>query len=146
MATETTNYKLQKPDTNDYVAIGTLNGNMDIVDRALYGHEERLKTLEGAEIFIPPDFNNPLCWPGCTRVTLPEDKETKTTIEKWVDTATKNILKAQRTTVENEDGSYLETYEFYSEDGGTLESKFTVLTSQDGETETYYEEVTEVVE
>ena len=93
------------------------------------------------------DFNNPLAWPGCTRVTLPENEETKTMVEKWVDSATRNILKAQRTTTENEDGSYTEVYEFYSADGKTLESKYTVLTTQDGETETYYEKVTqEVVE
>ena len=93
-----------------------------------------------------PSFDNPLAWPGCTRVTTPTDEETGTTVEQWVDSATKEILKAQRTTVKNEDGSYLETYEFYEEDGTTLKQKFTVVTTQDGETQTYYEEVTEVSE
>lgn len=102
------------------------------------------------------DFNNPIAWPGCTRITPPEDTETATTVEQWVDTAslkanqedgiTTIIVKAQRTTVENADGSYLETYIFYEDDGTTVKQKFTVVTTQDGETETYYEEVTEVIE
>lgn len=96
------------------------------------------------ELKMALDFNNPLAWVDCTRVTLPETDE-GVTVEKWVDSATKNILKAQRTTTENEDGSYTEVYEFYSADGATLESKYTVLTTQDGETETYYEKVIQEV-
>ena len=90
------------------------------------------------------DFNNPLCWVGCTRVTPPET-EAGVTTEEWKDSATRTITRARRTTTENEDGSYTEVYEFYSADGKTLESKYTVLTTQDGETETYYEKVTQEV-
>lgn len=32
---ETTNYKLKKPSENDYVEVGVLNENMDIIDEAL---------------------------------------------------------------------------------------------------------------
>lgn len=106
-----------------------------------------IKTADGItwqELKMTLDFNNPLAWVDCTRVTLPETDK-GVTVEKWVDSATKNILKAQRTTTENADGSYTEVYEFYSEDGKTLTSKYTVVTTQDGETETYYEKVTQEV-
>ena len=35
MATNTTNYNLVKPDSNDYIDIGVINGNMDIIDTQL---------------------------------------------------------------------------------------------------------------
>ena len=41
MATETTNYKLKKPEYNEYVDIGALNENFDILD-------EKLKEIEEA--------------------------------------------------------------------------------------------------
>jgi len=140
MAEMTTNFGLTKPERNEYVHISVINENMDIID-------EELGKLAAKEVVLTPDFNNPLCWAGCTRVTTPEDEETATTVEAWMDSATRTITRARRTTTENADGSYTEVYEFYSEDGKTLTSKYTVLTTQDGATETYYEKVTqEVVE
>ena len=139
MAEVTKNYGLTKPDRNEYVHISTINDNMDIID-------EELGKVAAKEVVLTPDFNNPLCWVGCTRVTPPET-EAGVTTEEWKDSTTRTITRARRTTTENADGSYTEVYEFYSEDGKTLESKYTVLTTQDGETETYYEKVTqEVVE
>ena len=138
MAEMTTNFGLTKPDRNEYVHISVINENMDIID-------EELGKLAAKEVVLTPDFNNPLCWVGCTRVTSPEDTETLTTVEEWKDSATRTITKARRTTTENADGSYTEVYEFYSEDGKTLTSKYTVVTTQDGETETYYEKVTQEV-
>ena len=139
MAEVTKNFGLVKPDRNEYVHIATINENMDIID-------EELGKLAAKEVVLTPDFNNPLCWVGCTRVTPPET-EAGVTTEEWKDSATRTITRARRTTTENDDGSYTEVYEFYSADGKTLESKYTVLTTQDGETETYYEKVTqEVVE
>lgn len=137
MAEVTKNFGLVKPDRNEYVHIATINENMDIID-------EKLGEVAEKEVVLTPDFNNPLCWVGCTRVTPPET-EAGVTIEEWKDSATRTITRARRTTTENEDGSYTEVYEFYSADGKTLESKYTVLTTQDGETETYYEKVTQEV-
>lgn len=33
--TETTNYKLKKPESNEYIGIGVINENMDIIDENL---------------------------------------------------------------------------------------------------------------
>ena len=137
MAEVTKNFGLKKPDRNDYVHIETINKNMDIID-------EKLGEVAAKEVVLTPDFNNPLCWVGCTRVTPPET-EAGVTTEEWKDSATRTITRARRTTTENADGSYTEVYEFYSEDGKTRTSKYPVLTTQDGETETYYEKVTQEV-
>lgn len=137
MAEVTKNFGLVKSDRNEYVRIATINENMDIID-------EKLGEVAAKEVVLTPDFNNPLCWVGCTRVTPPET-EAGVTTEEWKDSATRTITRARRTTTENDDGSYTEVYEFYSADGKTLESKYTVLTTQDGETETYYEKVTQEV-
>ena len=137
MAEVTKNFGLVKIDRNEYVRIATINENMDIID-------EKLGEVAAKEVVLTPDFNNPLCWVGCTRVTPPET-EAGVTTEEWKDSATRTITRARRTTTENADGSYTEVYEFYSADGKTLESKYTVLTTQDGETETYYEKVTQEV-
>ena len=137
MAEVTKNFGLVKPDRNEYVRIATINENMDIID-------EKLGEVAAKEVVLTPDFNNPLCWVGCTRVTPPET-EAGVTTEEWKDSATRTITRARRTTTENADGSYTEVYEFYSADGKTLESKYTVLTTQDGETKTYYEKVTQEV-
>ena len=137
MAEVTKNFGLVKIDRNEYVRIATINENMDIID-------EKLGEVAAKEVVLTPDFNNPLCWVGCTRVTPPET-EAGVTTEEWKDSATRTITRARRTTTENDDGSYTEVYEFYSADGKTLESKYTVLTTQDGETETYYEKVTQEV-
>lgn len=40
MATQTTNYKLTKPDITDKVDVTVLNGNADIIDQALQGLKE----------------------------------------------------------------------------------------------------------
>ena len=138
MAEMTKNFGLTKPDRNEYVHISVINENMDIID-------EKLGEVAAKEVVLTPDFNNPLCWAGYTRVTTPEDEETATTVEEWKDSTTRTITVARRTTTENADGSYTEVYEFYSADGETLESKYTVVTTQDGETETYYEKVTQEV-
>lgn len=140
MAEMTKNYGLTKPAGNEYVDIQTLNENFDILD-------EKLGEVAEKEVVLTPDFNNPLCWAGYTRVTTPEDEETATTVEEWKDSTTRTITVARRTTVANADGSYTETYEFFSADGATMTSKYKVVTTQDGATETYYEKVTqEVVE
>ena len=39
---ETTNYKLKKPDLTDYVNVGDLNENMDVIDEAVGGAVEDL--------------------------------------------------------------------------------------------------------
>ena len=159
MATYESDTLIQTKDANGNIIIHypiTMGQNILLSDeaRAALGITDDGATMEdgfsavlvfAAEAAVP-NFDNPLAWPGCTRVTPPMDESTATIVEQWVDSATKQIKKAQRTTVKNEDGSYLETYEFYKEDGTTLKQKFTVLTSKDGETETYYEEVTEVAE
>lgn len=86
-----------------------------------------------------PSFDNLLAWPDCTRVT--EQQSDTVTVEKIVDRTTRSILKAERTTTENEDGSYVEVLIFYEEDGKTVKDKYTITTTKDGEKEVYYEEV-----
>lgn len=40
---ETTNYKLQKPETSDYVSIQVINENMDIIDENLKKASEKIE-------------------------------------------------------------------------------------------------------
>lgn len=48
MSTQTTNYKLVKPEPQDFIDISTLNGNMDIVDAQLKKlNDEKLSTTGG---------------------------------------------------------------------------------------------------
>ena len=42
---ETTNYKLKKPEYNEYADIMDINNNMDVVDQILKGLDERLKKV-----------------------------------------------------------------------------------------------------
>ena len=87
MAEVTKNFGLKKPDRNEYVHIETINKNMDIID-------EKLGEVAAKEVVLTPDFNNPLCWVGCTRVTPPET-EAGVTTEEWKDSATRTITRAR---------------------------------------------------
>lgn len=46
MATETTNYKLKKPEYNEYVDIGVLNENFDVLDEKVADVEDKLNNLD----------------------------------------------------------------------------------------------------
>ena len=133
MATQTTNLKLNKPEYNDYVDVGVLNENFDIID-------EKLWELEGRKVELPPSFDNLLAWPGCKRITPPKDEASGSYTETIVDRAT-NALRAKRVTVQNGESDYTETYFFYEEDGETLQAKYVVHTTKDT-TETWTEDVT----
>lgn len=133
MATQTTNLKLNKPEYNDYVDVGVLNENFDIID-------EKLWELEGRKVELPPSFDNLLAWPGCRRITPPKDEEAGSYTETIVNKAT-NALRAKRVTVQNGESDYTETYFFYEEDGETLQAKYVVHTTKDT-TETWTEDVT----
>ena len=133
MATQTTNLKLNKPEYNDYVDVGVLNENFDIID-------EKLWELEGRKVELPPSFDNLLAWPGCRRITPPKDEASGSYTETIVNRAT-NALRAKRVTVQNGESDYTETYFFYEEDGETLQAKYVVHTTKDT-TETWTEDVT----
>lgn len=47
MATKTPNISLNKPEYTDHVKIARYNENMDILDRIIKEHEDRITTLEG---------------------------------------------------------------------------------------------------
>lgn len=47
MATKTPNISLNKPEYTDHVKIARYNENMDILDRLIKNHEDRITTLEG---------------------------------------------------------------------------------------------------
>lgn len=47
MATKTPNISLNKPEYSDHVKIARYNENMDILDRIIKNHEDRITTLEG---------------------------------------------------------------------------------------------------
>ena len=49
---QTDKYKLNKPGVDDPMAIGPLNENMDKVDAALAGHEQRVVSLENCRIVM----------------------------------------------------------------------------------------------
>ena len=76
MSTQTTNYKLVKPEYSDYADITVLNENLDIIDEELYGKVDKVTgkglskndftdTLKekldgiasGAEVNVQPDWN-----------------------------------------------------------------------------------------
>ncbi len=119
MAMQTSHLGLTKPEYNEYVEVSVLNENFDKLDEA-YGVLSKRAT--------PPDFDNLLMWPGCIRATPPKDGDT------WVErivTTEGEVLRAQRTTVINEDESYTETYTFYEDDGETVKEQYTVQTSKD---------------
>ena len=103
---------------------------------------EQIPEISFDKLGLPLDFNNLLHWPGCTRITSPTNDATGETVEHIVDTATKKILKAKRTTLKNSDGSYQETYVYYEDDGTTEKYRFVVRTTKDGTTSSWYEEVT----
>lgn len=42
MATQTTNYKLTKPDENDFIEIERLNENFDKIDKTLYDKVDKV--------------------------------------------------------------------------------------------------------
>ena len=133
MATQTTNLKLNKPEYNDYVDVGVLNENFEIID-------EKLGELEGRQVELPPSFDNLLAWPGCKRITPPKDEASGSYTETIVHSTT-NALRAKRVTVQNGESDYTETYFFYEEDGETLQAKYVVHTTKDT-TETWTEDVT----
>ena len=46
MATNTTNYKLKKPATTDYVTIGDINDNMDKIDAQMKANADLIETKQ----------------------------------------------------------------------------------------------------
>lgn len=133
MAVQTTHVGLKKPEYNDYVDVGILNENFDIID-------EMLGELAGRKVELPPDFDNLLAWPNCKRITPPKDEATNTYTETIVDRAT-GALRAKRVTVQNGENDYTETYIFYEADGVTQKERYVVQTKKD-EAETWTEDVT----
>lgn len=90
----------------------------------------------------PLNFDNYLNWPGCTRIK--DETDEANVLERWVDSETKAIVKASRTTTENEDGSITETLIFYNDDG-SVKAKYIITTTQDGEKAVEYEAVVKEV-
>ena len=133
MATQTKNLNLTKPEGNDYVEVGVLSDNFEIIDKVV-------GELAGRKVEIPPDFDNLLAWPGCKRITPPKD-ETANTYTETIVNSTTNALRAKRVTVQNGESDYTETYTFYEADGVTQKARYVVQTTKDG-TETWTEDVT----
>lgn len=96
---------------------------------------------EWADMEIPPDFDNPFCWVGCTRLT--EDNGNGSYTEKIVTTAG-NKLKAQRVTTRNGENDMTEAYTFYGEDGRTVQASYTVRTTKDSSGAVWREAIEEV--
>ncbi len=130
----TTTYKLKKPKYNEYADIAIINEDLDIIDGIL-------EEIAGRKVEIPPDFDNPLSWVGCTRLT--EDKGNGSYIEKIVTTAG-NKLKAQRVTTRNGENDMTEAYTFYGEDGRTVQASYTVRTTKDSSGAVWREAIEEV--
>ena len=99
------------------------------------------KGTEWADIEISPEFDNPLAWVGCTRLT--EDKGDGSYIEKIVTTAG-NKLKAQRVTTRNGENDMTEAYTFYGEDGRVVQASYTVHTTKDSNGAVWKEVIEEV--
>lgn len=114
MATTTGNLGLTKSAGNEYAEIDTLNTNMDIIDTAV-------GELMGKEVTLPEDFENPLKYVGCERVTT--ETESGYT-EEW--TCGEGV-KARRVTTES-NGSYTEVYAFYED--GKVTARYTVVTTE----------------
>lgn len=127
MATQTQYLGMTKPDYNEYVDVGVLNDNFDILDK-------KWKELSDRE--VPPDFDNLLMWPGCIKASLPKDGDTWT--EKIITKAEKT-LRAEKITVRTE-AECVETFRFYYADGITLKGIYIVHTWQ--EDGIWYDEIT----
>lgn len=128
MAIQTQYLGMTKPEYNEYVDIGVLNDNFDILDK-------KWKELSDRE--APPDFDNLLMWPGCIKASLPPDGNT------WIErimTKADRLLRAEKITVRTE-AECTETFRFYYADGITLKSIYIVHTWQDADG-IWYEEIT----
>ena len=128
MAEQTSLYRLTKPDYNEYVDVGVLNRNFDIIDEAL-------GEIGGRRTY---SFDNLLAWPGCKRIT---PKKSGSTWTERIVTKDGGLLRAQRVTVIASEGDITETYTFYAEDGATVAAKYIVHSTKDG-AETWTEDVT----
>lgn len=107
--------------------------------------QEAIKQLQaegtGQTGTVAASFDNLLAFPGCTRLTPEKNENTYT---EQIVTTEGEVLRAERTTVINDDESYTETYIFYEDDGETIKEQYTVLTSKD-ENGTWREVVTKGV-
>lgn len=87
--------------------------------------EEQIESLGGEAV---SNFDNLLAFPGCTRLTPEKNENTYT---EQIVTTEGEVLRAERITVINDDGSYTETYNFYEDDGETVKEQYTVQTTKD---------------
>ena len=67
--TETTNYKLKKPEDNDYADISILNQNMDKLDVTLFDMKNETEGIQSSVAYIESGEEEPVA-------TLPNDADT----------------------------------------------------------------------
>lgn len=113
-----------------------------VVSTMAFVTEDEFEAHKADLIAHPLNFDNYLNWPGCTRIK--DETDAANVLERWVDSETKAIVKAERTTTENEDGSITETLIFYNDDG-SVKAKYIITTTQDGEKAVEHEAVVKEV-